>query len=87
MSVDMREYFGILPEEKLPEFLDYSLGVEEGFIDAAELLDSGTPDDTKSVIRVRLRVAPKLDGFPYFLGYALGHEMLTIYRTAGECRK
>lgn len=73
--------------ENFPRLADYEAGLEEGFIDAAELTDSGVPDDTKSVIRVRLKVAPRLDEFPYFLGYALGHELFAVYLRAGRSKR
>lgn len=71
--------FDLPLSERFPKLLDHQLGLEEGFIDAAELIDSSVPDETKAIIRMRLRVAPKLNGFPYFLGYALGHELFAIF--------
>jgi hypothetical protein len=73
-----RTNFDLSPSEKFPKLLDAQLGVEEGFIDAAELIDASVPDEIKAAIRIRLGIAPKLDGFPYFSGYAIGHELFTL---------
>lgn len=76
--------FSLPLKERFSKVYDYQLGSQDGFIDAAELLDSSVPDEEKSAIRLRLRVAPKLDGFPYFVGYALGHELFKLYLAVGS---
>lgn len=74
-----RTDFNLSLSEEFPKLFDPQLGIEEGFIDAAELIDASVPDEIKAVIRIRLRIAPKLGGFPYFSGYAIGHELFAIY--------
>lgn len=76
--------FSLSLKEKFPKVYDYQLGTQDGFIDAAELSDSSVPNEEKSGIRLRLRIAPKLDGFPYFVGYTLGHELFQLHLLAGS---
>lgn len=80
----MKDYYFVPLGRLSPKLLDPQLGIEEGFIDAAELIDPSVPDEIKVVSRMKLKVAPGLDGFPYFCGYRLGHELFALYASTAS---